>query len=468
MSKVVIRGVDTSLRTQDFTVETVYIDYSPYLSGAYDMMSRTSDSDTIVIEGIDLAELGNYLSFLVGNDFQMSKRDEMFFDFMGHPNNLRYPLPYWRVKLKSKWTRDNFYRLNLCNRDKGLYGLHKVRIVNNITFRSLEAARGFRFVSDDEVITDVQKTGVVLAGGAALYMSGYTSKMNDLDFFSLDRDKSIKFIQGVSDYELQEGTNTLNKYSRIVIDHSITDIKTSTMAKASLIKRSYTCPSEVVHGFDLDVSQFICINENGINSLYATDIALYTATNAEQWLDPELASTTYIQRLLKYSRRGIRPRLPLIARDNLAKTNYPIPFKNVVSSVQLSIAISPTHQQSTDGLSSSEELNAFEKRNIIKTSGIPTDVGSILIMMSFYGMTSTQLYTLLRSLAPEWQKFLEENAQRYDGIRDPNDTMPIIDPYEGWIDINPMRQTKLTGILYPTSMGNLISLYRKSPLYKRY
>jgi hypothetical protein len=438
MESIIIRT-----QTQSFSIEKLYTSYSPYLFGAIDIIDKIGGGGDVVIEDVADKILYNYLQFLKGNDFTMNKNDESFFEFMGHPNPLKYPLPYWKAKLQSKWVRDNFYKYKLCDRDNGLYGLEEITVAIHL---DLSDAR-----DEEEMNIDSEEMGSVLAGGAALYMSGISKNVYDLDFFVLDQEKAIKFISSTigDDVRFMGSTNNSIYNTGVVrFYNKLTEsIQIEARVPVSIIKRLYTCPSEVVHGFDIDASQFVATFKNGKPTLYATKIGKYAYDHREQWLDPELMSTTYIKRLIKYVNKGFKLRLPLINSSNLAKQKdsfLPIDVRiNMFRS-----AVSKT----------SDDLDF--KRSLKGRLNLPGDMGSLLIMIAYYGFTNQYFSYLM--------EHKEYDRAAYDtGVKKDEYNRNIVDLIGDWNYTNPMTQDKLSGVFYPTEMKSLKSLYKKSPLYKR-
>jgi hypothetical protein len=107
----------------------------------------------------------------------MDEEVASFFDMMGHENKLNYPLPYWKVKLQDNWIRENMYRLHL--HADPYYGLIKIPIVYRL---------------DGKHKWDIPE-GLVIAGGAALYMSGAACNYSDIDAFVVDKEKAVSWME---------------------------------------------------------------------------------------------------------------------------------------------------------------------------------------------------------------------------------------------------------------------------------
>jgi len=134
-------------------------------------------------KNIDSSLVDNYLRFLTGRPFHMRKKDAAFFDLMGHANIQSYPLDYWRVKLRSKWIRDNFNRLELW-RDP-FYGLVEVPVAIKIPVFSRDG-------------------NVYVAGGAALFMVGITTDFDDIDLFTTNKTEALNLMEALSSMNEEE------------------------------------------------------------------------------------------------------------------------------------------------------------------------------------------------------------------------------------------------------------------------
>jgi len=437
-------------------IDAKYLDFSPYLYAQYDMNERVgNNNDVLTIEDVYDDDLLNYLSFLKGGEFVMDEKAESFFDFMGHSNTLQYPLDYWKVKLRSRWIRYNFYRLELW-RDP-FYGLVEMTACPD---------RG-----DSRMLKSIEyeESGVIIAGGYVLYLMGITSTHRDIDLFSTDKEKSIAwYFSLTSNTELYRPTQqTFNVYLGECI---------------SLIRRVYRSPAEVVHGFDLDSCQFLAIMVKGELKIYGTEIGVYATRNMVNWLDPDMASTTYLQRLGKYQNRGFGLRLPLITIENVDISSLPsycphLSIHGNINRILLSTAQRVTSRRSY--------------RQFILEKGIPHDLGSILVYMAYGNLSSTRvIYCLLtadlppidrhlmmtrydaeyrisqelnkndisdedrRKLEKELQEFYIKHREEKANIR-----------HLPWIEIDPMSQGELSAVMYPIKYDNLSDIYQTSPLY---
>lgn len=141
-------------RGHTFIIEDKYAGYSPYLSLIEDTeVGVDVDEDgAILIDYHEPLLLEQYLKFLEGEDFFMTEEVALVFQFMGHRNDMEYPIDFWKIKLQDNWIRDNFYGLKLGETDP-YYGLVKIP--------KQQDTPTYNLLPD-----------VYIAGGAALFMAG--------------------------------------------------------------------------------------------------------------------------------------------------------------------------------------------------------------------------------------------------------------------------------------------------------
>ncbi len=267
------------IRSEDqvIDIEDKYISYSPFL----DTIANTDvgvdvDEEGAIIIDQPASVIKEYASFLRGDEFSMDEEVASFFEFMGHSNNMEYPLDYWKIKLQDNWTRDNFYRLDLVS--DPYYGLTEIPVKRSLYLGVIEP--------------------LYIAGGAAMYMAGYITEINDIDLFTTNQSMANSWIN--------DNFRTIKES-----DHVITACTGRHKdKKIQLIKRVYQSPSEIVHGFDLDCVGVIWDG----NSLWATRRAIWSYENKINWFDPDRMSPSYVHRLTKYMRRGFSIQLPFIDR----------------------------------------------------------------------------------------------------------------------------------------------------------
>jgi len=295
-------------------IDDVYVEYSPFLS----MMKSTSlqvemENGAYVID-VEPYVLSEYIQFLQGLDFFMDANVAMFFDYMGHHNQMNYPLDYWMIKLKDNWIRDSFYKLKLC--EDPYYRLVEIPVERHLRLyryskdgETFDADAGDR-ISDYGTECKPIKLGgpVYVAGGAALWVGGYIDTVEDVDLFVVaDEGTANKYT---SSYTMYHCDNVSNIGGEI---ESLNGPSTLEYKKIQLIHRLYKSPAQIIYGFDLDC---VGVLYDG-KSLWATERALYSLREKMNWFDPSRASPSYIYRLAKYKSRGFDIGLPLFSDSNL-------------------------------------------------------------------------------------------------------------------------------------------------------
>lgn len=307
-----------SVANQIFTIDDKYADYSPLLHTLRTTELNVDKVNDAAIIDVDLIGFQEYVYFLEGKDFRMNSDIEKTFEFLGHPNSMKYPHDFWIIKLRDNWIRDNFYRLKLFE-ENPYYGLYKIPCKESINSDANMNSRR------PEWKFPIEK-GAFIAGGAALYMAGYSRKyhINDIDMFFTSEDIAIRQMNAIAEFNkklIQASDMTRDKDEWIEKESLVfkTDQSISTRIlfdtgygyiqpkyKVQYILRLYSCPSEIIHGFDLDCCGVLWDGEN----LWATQRTLYALRNKVNWFDPERASPSYAFRLAKYSHRGFEIRLP--------------------------------------------------------------------------------------------------------------------------------------------------------------
>lgn len=216
--------------------------------------------------------LEQYVKYLMGEDFEVY---EDLFEYFGHENSMNYPLDFWKIKLRDTWIRDNCYRIGLFEKDP-YYGLYQLECINA-----------------DDVGCDLYNIfgehslpkGHYIAGGAALWVAGITNIYHGIDIFTTNIEETKRLIGNVLNDDSKKVYYTSNS---IIVDN------------IQIMLRSYSYPSEIVHGFDVGCSGILYDGER----LWCTQRALYSIVNRCNWIEPDRLSPSYIHRLLKYSNRN--------------------------------------------------------------------------------------------------------------------------------------------------------------------
>lgn len=494
-----------------FYIEDKYVAYSPYLSTLVNtQLEVDKDRGIPIVTQVDIPTFIAYIRFLEGKDFHFNRHIERFFDYMGHVNIMQYPLDYWKVKLQDNWIRDNFYRLELYK--DPYYGLVDI---SHMSIFNLEDVAGL------SIFKDLQNA-YVAGGFALLLVDGVLRKRKiDIDIFTTDRKSVISYLK----QQLQLfPNNTLLKSKNAVTNRNIwlklkifgesRDLYVD-VTKQQFILREYRCPSEIVHGFDVDCCGVLFDIKN--RKLYATKRALYAITNRVNWFDPERSSPSYAYRLAKYKLNGgyqIKlPRFNEVQIDEYYKKQFEESMYDIIrkdselKGIVLDVVaddigrdntavsdemVDLARQFITDGtitnrvyqLYLAEGFQIYKGNIIAAVYGInkyyggeydknirditPKDPVTVMLLAILYnyvpGFFKKRDYDVdgYRHEEEELssEKYKEYNMS-YENIRDEKE----IDNLE-WTTINPMQQ--LSNTFYPQPVHEeLITWYKQSPFVKK-
>lgn len=94
------------------------------------------------------------------------------------------------------------------------------------------------------------------------------------------------------------------------------------VCKFQFIKRLYSSPSEIIHGFDIDCT---CILTNHLNQFFATERCMFSLTHQYNTVNFEKLSPSYEYRLYKYYCRGFGIFIPFL---EYFKLNFVTDFRN--------------------------------------------------------------------------------------------------------------------------------------------
>lgn len=145
---------------------------------------------------------------------------------------------------------------------------------------------------------------IFICGGAALsyyFLNNceISLECNDIDLFISDTETPNDIVYKLFNNSKKFGIESI-KNSENTISFNL-DIESRTI-KFQIIKRVYTSPSEIIHGFDIDCS---CILINLVDKkIYITDRGLFSLINQYNTINFERLSPSYPYRLFKYYCRG--------------------------------------------------------------------------------------------------------------------------------------------------------------------
>lgn len=155
---------------------------------------------------------------------------------------------------------------------------------------------------------------VCIAGGfsyAKYLFESYnqTVGFSDIDLFihSCDEEtanKIIPILGKITGCQIYENENVFlsifDNYEDSKGDRDILFIDDNKAISVQIIKRLYTSPSQIIHGFDVDCC---CILTTMDNKTYITERGFYAIKHAYNVLNPERMSPSYEHRLAKYNIR---------------------------------------------------------------------------------------------------------------------------------------------------------------------
>lgn len=417
--------------------------YSPFLDGAIEC-SEASCIDTRFSTRV----LREYVSFLNGATPSMDEEIYECFNFIGHPNVNEYPLDYWAIKLHDNWIRDHMYSRKLW--EDPYYDLVEVPIVNPMPTFKLNVPL---------------PKGAYIAGGLPAWMAGYTTSYHDIDIFFTSTSAMDDIM--LREYEHIEPPTAIRPYELRHVFYKYggehmciltgKDISSSTVYKCrnipihQLIRRLYKAPTEIVHGFDVDVCGVLWDGKK----LWATKRAIYASRVKKNWFDPDRASPSYAYRLSKYMARGIDIGLVgldtrIVLKDRIVdmwmKIQKRIGIIRPSTNIQHMGIMFRNVVQSLSG-------DDWNKRRLEMVRMIPKDPGSILILSSMYDFHTGYWKIYDYQSVNERQKM--KRLLSIDEIKEYLSNTP-------WKEQNPMEQVSST--FYPTPIERISEWWMKSPL----
>ena len=284
--------------TQLYTIDERFARLSPYLNTLLDTeVGCDMKDDAYVIDNFPL--LGKYLDYIQGKEFTLdaTEKDEFLdmYDYFGHDANKyqMYETDMIPMKMHDNWVRDNLYMLELW-RDP-LYDLVEVPALEE---------RVQKILSEIHLVENSY-----IAGGAAMYMAGWTDSYNDIDIFFTDKNALTDLLLQRSKHVI-ECLKASGDWTNMLV-YGVTKNAVH-ICEAQGILRLYKAPTEIVHGFDVDCCGILYDLHTG--KLWATKRAYWSFLNKMNIFDPERASPSYVSRLVKYMRRGYDIYIPYFSQ----------------------------------------------------------------------------------------------------------------------------------------------------------
>lgn len=215
------------------------------------------------------------------------------FEMLGHCNTQHFDDDFWKVKLHDNHLRNVFHSADLASKNDGYFDLI------DVTWKYSSGA----IVALRHIWSLIGHEKIVLAGGALIsFLQGREIKDLDLFFVRASEEEALDVMKRRGVYHT-EGHNVFRT------NHSVSFLMETHRGKETIlphecdvqyILRLYSCPSEVVHGFDLDCCGLLYDG----SKVWATQRTMYSLNKMMNWFDVERASPSYIYRLSKYMFRG--------------------------------------------------------------------------------------------------------------------------------------------------------------------
>ena len=298
---------------------TIKLPYNVNFTSFTDRYNNITDEQINIIE---------YIINNPDNYFSLNQTEREYLTKIGYVNPLRYPAQYYQVYkeekeyrnlekldnlIKLKNPRVNFSLLNDNDKQNVFVGV----IHNEISSTKLKYAKTV-YNTINTLFLKEYSDNLVIAGGfaLALYQNNKTDLFDDVDIFihSCSEDKAKQII-----LEILDRINAEFYFSKTIDSENAFSIifglkENYNKIKLQFIKRIYSSPSEIIHGFDIDCSCILIYK----NNFYATKRGYYSIFNNVNIINFEKLSPSYEYRLVKYCRRGFGIYIPQIKyfKDN--------------------------------------------------------------------------------------------------------------------------------------------------------
>lgn len=215
-----------------------------------------------------------------------------------------FPEEYKKIVEEEQNIRENCYTKKLFVKDP-YYGLIQ--------------ADAKKFLSPEQrVIFDhvlkILGKGAIIAGGAVVVSEATMIKDVDVFMIGVDsREAEWKVLDMISKFaHKSEHTANFSMFKVGSID-------------VQIIRRIYTCISELLHGFDIDCCGFAYDGE----SVWCTERARYSYNHKIIYANPKFASPSWAYRLAKYASRGYKLVLPDFDKKLFDKAAFRKSFEDV-------------------------------------------------------------------------------------------------------------------------------------------
>ena len=346
VSKSILRdvyghGVVGALHCQNGYIGRKFIPINCIISSE-DILTQVNE-ENIFTRNNTINSNNKFYKFIVDNPynyFSLKKSSRDILNGLGYVNPLRYPEQYYKIYEEEKTYRNlkNFdYLIKLNNPNLTITPFDnndKENIIGNNCISSITQKKNSKLIFNllNENFLKLYSNNLVIAGGFALSLYNHEDDINDvfddIDIFihSCTEDQTKMMIFNIieriftsndrqlPDTRIGKAIDTTIKFVKSTDSENAFSITVSTRSreeiKIQFIKRIYSSPSEIIHGFDID-SSCILFDINS-NSFYTTKRGYYSLTNKTNIINFNKLSPSYEYRLIKYFKRGYNIYIPQI------------------------------------------------------------------------------------------------------------------------------------------------------------
>lgn len=283
--------------------------YSPFLKTLVSTTNNVErfvmgeDKVYIIPDEIEFLKFHNYMLFISGNPFTLTEEDAEVFDYMGHHNDMQYPLDYYKEKLRNTWIKDNFFTFKLNELDE-TFGLklldeylHIVHFDTIKKYNGLHIGGQYAVTGNSDDVMDLYVTDVNSVGQ---FLSDNIGSFRNI----LVNPNHMSFAYTIKSSDAFASRSEVTVYCRLVL-------------------KLFTCVSEIAHSADIDCCGVVCtLLDDGEFHRLVTEMAEYAINHNVNWFDPMKFSESYAYELAFYNTKGYKIILPFEDRLNIDVNAY--------------------------------------------------------------------------------------------------------------------------------------------------
>ena len=313
------------------------------------------------------------MSFITTNPqsyFTLSKEDRDYLELKGYTNPLNYDPKYFLISEEEKIYR-NLKDFDHCidiTDDTEL--LKKTKKLSESCFPGEntlpEKIKGYPSRIKDSIFDLFYefKDNIIIAGGAALslYYSKYNRAISssdvDIFFINCTPERALEIIRAIESKSVATGENkmlfTINRtrntehaYTLYKTYHPNPTISYPIYVEIQFIKRIYSSPSEIIHGFDVDSC---CILATMDKKYYTTKRGYYALQHKYNTVNFNHLSPSYEYRCLKYLDRTFNLYIPQMSqlKNNMIFDENVFPVPNRGAYIILSFLLNGQYDSVTN------------------------------------------------------------------------------------------------------------------------